>query len=78
MLLCNVNDGLNIVAELLIIVPVGVLRLDNLVDEVAITILDAVPVVFTPGGIIVLKTFYLTTHSLKFPVEFRGVTVSVQ
>ena len=77
-MILNVKIGLYIVAILLIVVPIGILRLNYLVDEIAVAILDTISVFLTPDGVFVLKPFDFPSHPLKFLIQFRSVAVTVQ
>ena len=69
---------LNVVAKLMVIVPEGILRLDDLVDEVAVPVLDGVAVFLAPLGVVFLKLLVLAYHSLKLKIKFRRVAETVE
>ena len=68
----------DVVPELVVTVPIRVLGLNDLVQKVAVTVLDGVSVIFAPNGIFLLETLFFPEHALKLLVKFRSVAVAVQ
>ena len=62
----------------MITVPVRILRLDDLIEEFAVAVLEVIAVFLSPDGIFSLKTFFFTSHSLKLLIKFRSVAVAVK